>query len=209
MVFSLRSTVFALQRMESRLYHMGFRGRITSSALSDANNTRNWQIYRDFASSLIPKALALYQNDTIEPMVFNTVYAFDSTTIDLCLSVFGWASFRKTKAGIKLHTLLNLRGAIPVQIEVTGARCNDVKGMDAITPEKDAIYLFDRAYVDFARLYRFEQSGAFFVTRCKDNTRANRRYSATINKQTGICCDQTIVLSLKKVPVITPKRCVG
>jgi len=196
---SMRSTVFSLTHMTPKLYHMGFRGRITASAISDAVNSRDWRIFQDFAMSLIPKALDLYKDDPIEPEVKNTVYAFDSTTIDLCLSVFGWADFRKTKAGIKLHTLLNLRGSIPVQIDITNAKPHDVSGMDRIEPERGAIYLWDKAYLDFCRLYRFEQAGAFFVMRSKDNTRAKRRYSNPVDKSAGVQCDQIVVLETKKV----------
>lgn len=196
---SMRSTVFCLTHMTPKLYHMGFRGRITASAISDAVNSRDWRIFQDFAMSLISKALDLYKDDPIEPEVKNTVYAFDSTTIDLCLSVFGWADFRKTKAGIKLHTLLNLRGSIPVQIDITHAKPHDVSGMDRIEPEGGAIYLWDKAYLDFSRLYHFEQAGAFFVMRSKDNTRAKRRYSNPVDKSTGVQCDQIVVLETKKV----------
>ena len=196
---SMSSTVFALSRMQQKLYHMGFRGRVTTSAISDAVNRRDWRIFQDFAMSLIPKALELYQDDPLEPDITNTVYAFDSTTIDLCLSVFGWADFRKTKAGIKLHTLLNLRGSIPVQIDITNAKPHDVSAMDRVEPEKGAIYLWDKAYLDFSRLYRFEQAGAFFVMRSKDNTRTKRRYSNPVDKSTGIQCDQIVVLETKKV----------
>lgn len=196
---SMRATVFALGRMGQKLYHMGFRGRITASAISDAINGRDWRIFQDFAMSLIPKALELYKDDPIDPNVKNTVYAFDSTTIDLCLSVFGWADFRKTKAGIKLHTLLNLRGSIPKQIDISNAKPHDVSGMDLIEPERGAIYLWDKAYLDFKRLFRFEQEGAFFVMRSKDNTRVNRRYSNPVDKSTGVQCDQIVVLETKKV----------
>lgn len=203
---SLRATVFALSRMVSKLYHMGIRGSVSKSTLADAVNNRDYRIFQDFAQSLIPRALALYQNDPIDPDVRNTVYAFDSTTIDLCLSVFGWADFRKTKAGIKLHTLLNLRGSIPVQIGISNAKQHDVKGMDDLVPEAGAIYIFDRGYLDFSRLYRFEQAGAFFVIRPKATTRLIRRYSHTVDKTTGIQCDQTVFLLSKKVvkPIQNP-----
>jgi hypothetical protein len=196
---SMASTVFALSRMQQKLYHMGFRGRVTTSAISDAVNRRDWRIFQDFAMSLIPKALELYKDDPIEPDIENTVYAFDSTTINLCLSVFGWADFRKTKAGIKLHTLLNLRGSIPAQIDISNAKPHDVSGMDRIEPERGAIYLWDKAYLDFSRLYRFEQAGAFFVMRSKANTRMKRRYSNHVDKNTGVQCDQIVVLETKKV----------
>jgi hypothetical protein len=159
--------------------------------------------------SLIPQALELYKDDPIEPDVENTVYAFDSTTIDLCLSVFSWADFRKNKAGIKLHTLLNLRGGIPKQIDITPAKPHDVSGMDRIEPEKGAIYLWDKAYLDFSRLYRFEEAGAFFVMRSKDNTRINRRYSNTVDKSSGVQCDQIVVLATKKVGRTIPNHYVA
>jgi hypothetical protein len=155
--------------------------------------------------SLIPKAVELYKDDPIDPEVQNTVYAFDSTTIDLCLSVFGWADFRKTKAGIKLHTLLNLRGSIPVQIDISNAKPHDVSGMDRIEPEQGAIYLWDKAYLDFSRLYRFEQAGAFFVMRSKNNTRVKRCYSKPVDKSTGVQCDQIVVLETKKSAEEYPK----
>lgn len=196
---SLRGTVFTLTRMHQKLYHMGIRGIISKSTLTDALGNRNWQIFQDFAMSLVPQAVKLYKDDPMDPDVENTVYAFDSTTIALCLSVFGWADFRKTKAGIKLHTLLNLRGGIPKQIDITNAQPHDVSGMDRIEPEKGAIYLWDKAYLDFSRLYRFERAGAFFVMRSKDNTRVKRRYSRPVDKNTGVQCDQIVILKTKKV----------
>lgn len=204
---SLRATVFALTHMSSKLYHMGIRGTVRKSTLADALNKKDWRIFQNFAMSLIPKALALYKDDPIDPDVKNTVYAFDSTTIDLCLSVFSWANFRKTKAGIKLHTLLNLRGSIPVQIDITEAKPHDVSGMDRIEPEKGAIYLWDKAYLDFERLYRFELAEAFFVMRSKDNTRVKRRYSSPVPKEMGLLCDQIVVLVGKKVFKITQNLC--
>jgi hypothetical protein len=196
---SLRATIFSLTRMCHKLYHMGIRGAVSKSTLADALSRRAYRIFQDFAMSLIPQALELYKNDPIDPDVENTVYAFDSTTIDLCLSVFGWADFRKTKAGIKLHTLLNLRGSIPAQIDITNAKPHDVSGMDRIEPEVGAIYLWNKAYLDFNRLFRFEQAGAFFVMRSKDNTRLKRRYSRPMDKTTGVQCDQIVVLETKKV----------
>lgn len=200
---SLRATVFALEKMQGKLYHMGFRGKLSKSTLADAMNSRDWRLFQDFALSLMPKTLALYKDDPIDPEVQNTVYAFDSTTIELCLSVFGWADFRKTKAGIKLHTLLNLRGGIPTQVDITPAKSHDVTGMDKIEPEACAIYIFDRGYLDFGRLYRFEVAEAFFVTRSKSNTQVIRRYSSSVDKTTGIQCDQIVVLGTKKVDKTT------
>jgi hypothetical protein len=201
---SSRATVFALTRMQQKLYHMGIRGTVSKSTLTDALGTRDWRIFQDFAMSLIPQAAALYKDDPIEPEVENTVYAFDSTTIDLCVSVYGWADFRKTKAGIKLHTLLNLRGSIPAQIDISNAKPHDVSGMDHIEPEAGAIYLWDKAYLDFSRLFRFEREGAFFVMRSKDNTRVKRRYSKPVDKNTGVQCDQIVVLETKKVSKTIP-----
>lgn len=206
---SLRATVFSLQRMESRLYHMGIRGRVSLSALSDANATRHWQIWQNYAQSLIPQARKLYAEEklAVDEEIENTVYAFDSSTVDLCLSLFRWARFRRTKAGIKLHTMIDLRGIIPVYIDITEAKVNDVKALDWLTPEPESIYLFDRGYLDFSRLYKFTLVGAFFVTRAKDNTRFNRLYSRPVNKNTGLICDQVGVLVLKKAGRITRKTC--
>jgi Domain of unknown function (DUF4372)/Transposase DDE domain len=206
---SLRSTLFSLQRMESRLYHMGIRGRVSLSALSDANARRNWQIWQDYAKSLITQAGKLYTDEklSIDEEIENTVYAFDSSTVDLCLSLFRWARFRKTKAGIKLHTMIDLRGIIPVYIDITEAKVNDVKALDWLTPELGSIYLFDRGYLDFSRLYKFTLVGAFFVTRTKHNTRFSRLYSNPVDKSTGLICDQIGVLSLKKAMRTILKSC--
>lgn len=206
---SLRATVFSLRHMKHKLYHMGIRGGISLNTLSRANATRDWQIWRDFAHSLIPKARALYADTSIavDEDISNTVYAFDSSTVDLCLSLFSWARFRRTKAGIKLHTMIDLRGIIPVYIDITEAKVSDVRALDWFTPEPGSIYLFDRGYLDFGRLYKYTQIGAFFVTRAKDNTRFNRVYSRPVDKSTGLICDQIGVLALKKAVRITPKNC--
>jgi hypothetical protein len=206
---SLRSTVFSLRRMKSKLYHMGIRGNVALNTLSNANAKRDWQIWRDYAQSVIPQARNLYRGTRIatDEEVKNTVYAFDSSTVDLCLSLFSWARFRKTKAGIKLHTMIDLRGIIPVYIDITEAKVNDVKALDWFNPEPESIYLFDRGYLDFSRLYKFTQVSAFFVTRAKHNTQLKRVYSRPVDKNTGLICYQTVVLALKKVVRTTPKSC--
>lgn len=198
---SLRATIFSLSQMKDKRYHMGIKGLVSKSTLSDANQNRDWRIWRDYAQTLMSQARALYLDTplTLDEEVKNTVYAFDSSTVDLCLSLFPWARFRKTKAGIKLHTQIDLRGAIPVYIDITEAKVNDVKALDWLTIEPESIYLFDRGYLDFARLYRFTQLNAFFVTRAKDNTRFTRMYSRPVDKSTGLLCDQIGVLTLKKV----------
>ncbi len=206
---SLRATVFSLRRMESKLYHMGIRGNVSLNTLSHANTKRDWQIWRDYAQNLIPQARGLYKDTRIatDEVVKNTVYAFDSSTVDLCLSLFRWARFRKTKAGIKLHTMIDLRGIIPVYINITEAKVNDMNALDWLTPESGSIYLFDRGYLDFSRLHKFTLAGAFFVTRAKHNTRLNRLYSRPVNRNTGLACDQTVVLALKKAMRTIPKSC--
>jgi hypothetical protein len=198
---SLSATVFALNRMEPKLYHMGIRGKVSKSTLADANNKRDWRIWRDYVSTLIPEARALYSDQAIplDEEINATVYAFDSSTITLCLSVFEWANFRKTKAGIKLHTQVDLRGSIPVYIDITEALGADVKALDKLVLEAFCIYLLDRGYLDFTRLYRFTQFKAFFVTRAKANTKFNRLYSKPVDKTTGLICDQIGHLSSKKV----------
>lgn len=204
---SLRSTVFSLQQMNRKLYHMGIKGYVSKSTLSDANNTRDWRIWRDYTQSLIARAQALYADEKIQvdEEITTAVYAFDSSTVDLCLSLFPWADFRKTKAGIKLHTQLDLRGKIPVYIDITEALSNDVKALDKLTPAPGSIWLFDRGYLDFSRLYKFTLIGAFFVTRAKDNTRFRRVYSKKVNRSTGLICDQIGTLVLKKAKKIIPK----
>lgn len=208
---SLSATVFALTRMESKLYHMGIRGKMAKSTLADANNKRDWRIWRDYVNTLIPEARALYNDQAIQvdEEITVTVYAFDSSTITLCLSVFEWAHFRKTKSGIKLHTQVDLRGSIPVYIDITNALGADVKALDNLVLEAFCIYLLDRGYVDFARLYKFTQSKAFFVTRAKANTMFSRVYSKPVDKTAGLICDQIGYLSSKKVGMFIPKSCVA
>lgn len=195
---SLRDIEACLRAMKSKLYHMGIRGHIAKSTLADANESRSWRIYADFAQVLIAKAKRLYANEDFGIELDATVYALDSTTIDLCLSMFPWARFRKTKAGIKLHTLLNLRGSIPEFIHISEARMHDVNVLDIFLPFAGAFYIMDRAYVDFKRLYSLNLAKAFFVTRAKSNFKFKRRYSRWVDKSTGLLCDQIIVLTGKE-----------
>ena len=192
---SLRDIEACLTAQAAKLYHMGFCKPVSRSTLADANERRDWRIYADFAQRLITQARKLYAADSFGEELTNTVYALDATTIDLCLSVFPWASFRSTKAAIKLHTLLDLRGAIPSFIHISGGKMHDVNVLDLLLPEAGAFYVMDRAYVDFERLYTLSQTGAFFVTRAKSNLDARRLYSAPTDRSTGLICDQTIALN--------------
>ena len=192
---SLRDIEACLRVAKSKLYHMGIRGNISRNTLAHANENRDWRIYADFAQVLIKIARELYANEDFGLELRNTVYAFDSTTIDLCLSVFPWANFRKTKAAVKLHTLLDLRGNIPVVISITNGKISDVNALDDLIFEAGAIYIFDRGYIDFARLYRIHQSLAFFVTRAKSNFVFKRLYSQAVDKSTGVLSDQIIMVS--------------
>jgi DDE family transposase/uncharacterized protein DUF4372 len=191
---SLRDIEACLAAQPAKLYHMGFRGLVRRSTLADANEARDWRIYAEFAQRLIAQARRLYAGDSLLGDLDNTVYALDSTTIDLCLSLFPWARFRSTKAAVKMHTLLDLRGNIPSFIHVSDGKMHDVHALDLLVPEAGAIYVMDRGYVDFARLYRLHQAGAFFVTRAKSNLNAHRIYSATTDRTTGVIADQTIAL---------------
>jgi len=192
---SLRDIEACLRSMPSRLYHMGIRGNISRSTLTYANETRDWRIYADFAQILIGVARNLYLNEDFGVHLKETAYAFDSTTIDLCLELFPWAKFRKTKGAVKLHTLLNLRGSIPEFIHITEGRVHDVNILDLLIFQAGSFYVMDRGYLDFARLYIIHQSSAFFVTRAKRNLAARRRYSRPVDKSTGLRADQTIVLT--------------
>lgn len=192
---SLRDIEVCLRSQRTKLYHMGFRSIVARNTLAHANAKRDWRIYADFAQILIKQARRLYQGEDIGLELANTIYALDSTTIDLCLSLFPWALFRKTKSAIKLHTLLDLRGSIPSFIWITHGKYHDVNILDRLTPEPGAIYLFDRAYIDFLRLYRLHSYGAFFVTRAKSNMAFKRIYSRSVDKSTGLRCDQTIRLT--------------
>jgi hypothetical protein len=192
---SLRDIESCLRAMQNKLYHLGIRGNVSRSTLAEANETRDWRIYADFAQILISLARELYSGDEFGVDLDETVYALDSSTIDLCLSLFPWARFRKTKAGIKLHTLLDLRGSIPSFIHITAAKCHDVNVLDQLVPEPGSIYIMDRGYLDFERLYILNQCMAFFVIRSKTNTQLQRLYSHEIDKSTGLRCDQTIILT--------------
>lgn len=192
---SLRDIESCLSAQAHKLYHMGLRQPVRRSTLADANETRDWRIYAEFAQRLINRARKLYRDDDLGLELDNTVYALDSSVIDLCLSIFPWAQFRTTKAAVKLHTLLDLRGAIPSFIHISDGKLHDVNVLDLLLPEAGAFYIMDRAYVDFARLYRLHQSGSYFITRAKRNLNARRLYSATVDRSTGLICDQTIALN--------------
>jgi hypothetical protein len=192
---SLRDIEACLRSVPSKLYHMGFRGKVSRSTLADANEAHDWRIFADFAQVLIHIARPIYANESLGFDLDNTVYALDSTTIDLCLSVFPWARFRATKAAIKLHTLLDLRGPIPTFLEVSEGKLHDVNILDAIVPEPGSFYVMDRAYVDFQRLHVFQEGGAFFVTRTKKGIQFHRRYSRDIDASTGLRSDHTVVLA--------------
>ncbi|MBF0620834.1 MAG: IS4 family transposase [Magnetococcales bacterium] len=192
---SLRDIEVCLRSQQSKLYHMGIRGKVSKSTLADANEKRDWRIYADFAHSLIQKARRLYQDDEFSVNLQQTAYALDSSTIDLCLSVFPWAKFRKTKSAIKLHTLLDLRGNIPSFIHISDGKLHDVNILDQLIPEPGSFYVMDRGYLDFARLFTLNESDSFFVIRAKSNLRFRRLYSRSIDKNSGLRCDQTIVLT--------------
>jgi hypothetical protein len=192
---SLRDIEACLSAQVSKLYHMGISKVISRSTLADANESRDWRIYAEFAQRLIAQARKLYAGEDFGFDLSNTIYALDSTTIDLCLSMFPWAPFRDTKAAVKVHTLLDLRGAIPSFIHITDGKWHDVNILDLFIPEPGAFYIMDRAYLDFARLYALHQSGSFFVTRTKSNLNARRVYSTPVDRSSGIVCDQRIMLN--------------
>ena len=186
---SLRDIEVCLRAVASRLYHMGIRGRVARSTLADANEMRDWRIYADFAQVLIAQAKVLYAKEDFGVELNATVYALDSTTIDLCLSLFPWARFRRTKAAVKMHTLLNLRGSIPEFIVISDGKLHDVNILDVLIPQPGSYYIMDRGYVDFARLYSFQRTGAFFVTRAKRRLKFRRRYSHPVDRTTGVRSD--------------------
>ena len=190
---SLRDIECCLRAMREKLYHIGIRGNISRSTLADANEKRDWHIYSDFAQILISEARQLYADDDFGLELHDTVYALDATIIDLCLSVFPWALFRTTKSAIKLHTLLDLRGNIPSFIWVTHAKLHEVNILDQLVPEAGAIYVMDRGYLDFERLYRLHQCSSFFIVRAKANTGLRRLYSMPVDKTAGVRCDQIVV----------------
>ena len=192
---SLRDIEACLSAQISKLYHMGIKEPVCRSTLADANESRDWRIYADFAHRLISQARKLYAEESLGVELSNTVYALDSTIIDLCLSMFPWAPFRYSKAAVKVHTLLDLRGAIPSFVHISGGKLHDVNILDMLIPEPGAFYIMDRAYMDFARLYALHQAGSFFVTRAKSNLDARRLYSVPTDRSTGVICDQSIALN--------------
>lgn len=192
---SLRDIVSCLRTMKNRLYHMGIRSPVSRNNLAHANEMRDWRIYADFAHVLIAEARTLYRDEDIGLDLQNTVYAFDSTTIDLCLSLFPWAFFRKRKGAIKLHTLLDLRGAIPTFIHITEGKTHDVRILDVLPLEPGSFYILDRGYLDYSRLYTLHQGRAFFVTRAKSNLQSRRLRSRVVDKTMDLTSDQTIVLT--------------
>ena len=192
---SLRDIEACLRAMQPKLYHMGIRSRVSRNTLAHANEVRDWRIHADFAQVLIGRARRLYADEDLgEQLRQATLYALDSTTIDLCLSLFPWAHFRRAKAAVKLHTLMDLRGSIPTFIHVSKGKLHDVNVLDLLIPLAGAFYIMDRGYLDFARLFTLHQSRAFFVTRAKSNLRFRRRYSLPVDKNTGLICDQIITL---------------
>ena len=192
---SLRDIEVCLSAQATKLYHMGIRQPVARTTLADANESRDWRIHAGFAQRLIAQARKLYADDSLGIELQNTVYALDSTTIDLCLSLFPWALFCTTKSAVKMHTLLDLRGNIPSFIHISDGKCGDVSVLDILVPEAGAIYVMDRGYVDFTRLYGLHQARAFFVTRALSNTRLQRVYSAPVDRSTGVICDQTIAFT--------------
>jgi hypothetical protein len=214
---SLRDIESCLRALQSKLYHMGFRGKVSRSTLADANESHDWRIFADFAQGLIATARPLHACDLMGVDLHQSLYALDSTTIDLCLSLFPWAKFRRRKAAVKMHTLLDLHGNIPTFMRVTSGAVHDVNILDEIMPEAGAFYVMDRAYIDFQRLFVFTLSSAFFVVRTKSNVLLERRYSHPVDKSTGVLSDQTVILSsvesataypdpLRKVSYFDPER---
>ena len=192
---SLRDIEACLRAHSAKLYHLGIRGCVSRSTLADANEARDWRIYAEFAQSLIASARPLYANDPLELELANTAYALDATLIELCLSMFPWARYQSTQAAVKLHTLLDLRGNIPSFLYISDGKFNDVTVLDQLLPEPGAFYVMDRGFIDYARLHRFHQGGAFFVVRARSNLKAKRRYSHAVDRSTGLRCDQTVLLS--------------
>src|SRR5271170_5381404 len=192
---SLRDIEACLAAQPAKLWHMGFGGPVRRATLADANEVRDWRIYAEFAQRLITRARKLYVHEDFGVELANTVYALDATTIDLCLSMFPWAPFRSTKAAVKLHTLLDLRGSIPTFIHISDGKMHDVNVLDLLLIEAGAFYIMDRGYLDFERLYALDQAGGFFITRAKRNLDARRVYSAPVDRDAGLICDQTIALN--------------
>ena len=206
---SLRDIEACLRSLGAKLSHMGFRSQVARSTLADANESRDWRIYADFAQVLIRIARPLYARDPIGLDLDQSLYALDSTTIDLCLSLFPWAKFRRHKAAVKMHTLLELRGNIPTFIRITDGKTHDVNILDEFLPEPGAFYVMDRAYVDFQRLFVFTLCSSFFVVRTKKNILLQRRYSHPVDKSTGVRSDQTVILRAIESAQAYPTRCGG
>jgi hypothetical protein len=207
---SLRDIEACLRSQRAKLYHMGFRGRISRNTMAHANETRDWRIFADFARGLIAQARLLYRDEPFGVELEHTIYALDSTTIDLCLAMFPWAQFRRHKSAVKVHTLLDLRGSIPTNVYVTSGAVHDVRILDQLLPEAGAFYLLDRGYLDFARLYLLKQGCAFFITRAKQNTQFWRRDWRPVRYSTGLRSDQTIQLTGPKTAHLYPDplRCI-
>jgi hypothetical protein len=203
---SLRDTVLCLAAMQNKLHHVGIQSKVAKSTLADANERRDWRIYCDFAQVLIGQARQLYAGDDFGLQLDETVYALDASTIDLCRSLFPWARFRSTKSGIKLHTLLDLRGNIPSFISITDAKVHDVNILDELFADPGSIYVMDRAYLDFERLYKLHCDLAFFIVRTKVNTKLRRLYSAPVDKSTGVVCDQIVVPVIVKSANAYPEK---
>jgi hypothetical protein len=201
---SLRDIETCLRAMENKLYHVGIRGRVSRSTLADANETRDWRIYADLAAVLVAQARRLYTDEAFAVDLDQTAYAFDSTTVDLCLSLFPWAQFRRRKSAVKLHTLLDLRGNIPCFVHISSGRVADVTALDLVPIEAGAFYILDRGYTDFARLHRFAQGSAFFIIRGKRDLKYGRRSSRPVDKSTGLRSDSTIVLVGPKTSTLYP-----
>ena len=202
---SLRDIEACLRSMKAKLYHIGFRSQVARSTLADANESRDWRIYADFAQVLIGIARPLYARDPIGVDLDHSLYALDSTTIDLCLSLFPWAKFRRRKAAVKMHTLLDLHGNIPTFIRITDGKTHDVNILDELLPEPGSFYVMDRAYVDFERLFVFTLCSSFFVVRTKKNVVLQRRYSHAVDKSTGVRSDQTVILTAAKSAKAYPR----
>ena len=202
---SLRDIEACLRAMGARLYHMGIKSTVSRNNLAHANENRDWRIYADFAQILIHRAKVLYANEPLGLDLQSTVYALDSTTIDLCMSLFPWARFRRTKSAIKLHTLMNLRGSIPEFIHISDGKMHDVNILDLLVPSPGAFYIMDRGYLDFQRLYQLHQERSFFITRAKSNFKFKRRYSHKVDKFSNVQCDQTIVLTTHNPAINYPE----
>lgn len=204
---SIRDIITCLRAHDNKIYHLGIKKLVAHSTLTRANENRNWRIYADFAKYLIQLVRPLYQNkNDFDLDLKNTVYALDSTTIDLCLNLFKWAKFRKHKGAIKLHTLLDLRGDIPVSIYISDGKMHDVNALDLINIERDAFYIMDKGYIDFERLFNIEKNTAFFVTRAKSNLSFKRVSALNVDKSTGLRCDQIIKLKGNKSSRFYPKK---